>query len=228
MVRSVIWLGCSGGLVSLPEASSHTVTALPAASPRRRGPCRCAGRRQDPAIVPAGRGRGDWGAESTPAEPPGRCACPRPAPGPRSSRRGTSSAPAPMAASGPPARNAASSAMRIQVMARSVALRRGLPSSPGVRACRVVLGGRAGIARTVITSWSGCATTTASRPSAYRGTCLDRPCRGRAGHEPATRIAGRRYLLAWHGLAARHPRRPSPASAWPAPAPPAGPRRPAG
>ena len=41
--------------------------------------------------------------------------------------------------------------MRIQVKARSVALRRGLPSGPGVRASRMVLGGRAGIALAVIT-----------------------------------------------------------------------------
>jgi hypothetical protein len=40
--------------------------------------------------------------------------------------------------------------MQIQVKARSVALRRGLPSGPRVRTSRVVLGGRAGIALTVI------------------------------------------------------------------------------
>jgi hypothetical protein len=49
-------------------------------------------------------------------------------------------------------------------------------------------GGRAGIALTVITYWSGCATTTANRPSAYRGTCLDRPCPGRAGRTPGVGI----------------------------------------
>jgi hypothetical protein len=44
---------------------------------------------------------------------------------------------------------------RIQAMARSVARRRGLPSSPRARARRVVLGEREGIAVTVITSSSG-------------------------------------------------------------------------
>jgi hypothetical protein len=69
---------------------------------------------------------------------------------------------------------------------RARARRMGLPSSPRVRASRVVLGGRASIALTVITSWSGCATTTANRSSAYRSTYLDRKRAGRAGPDPAT------------------------------------------
>jgi hypothetical protein len=57
-----------------------------------------------------------------------------------------------MAASGPPTRNVTSIPRRIQATARSVARSRGLPSSPRVRASRAVLGGRAGIALTMITS----------------------------------------------------------------------------
>ena len=34
MVQAVIWPRCSGGLVSLPEASSHTATTLPAGEPK--------------------------------------------------------------------------------------------------------------------------------------------------------------------------------------------------
>ncbi len=70
------------------------------------------------------------------------------------------------------------------------------------------------------------------RPAPALGAVLVEHSTGYARAEPAvsrlTRPPGCGYPPAWQGLAARHPRRPMPASARRVPAPAAGPRRPAG
>ena len=133
MVQAVIWPRCSGGLVSWPEASSHPATTLPAGEPKVArtwaAPAPSHRARARPDRSPLARAV-PTGAGSAAAEPHGRCACPRPAPGPRLARRGTSSG-----RTDGRQRSAGQEcgchATRIQAMARSVGRAQGVAVQPG-------------------------------------------------------------------------------------------------